>query len=745
MAVAGGREGWGRIVLIGIGVGLGVALLLVAAAVPTAWQERHQRSSQIDVEWSAQEPAAEDTLRVELRMMPFRSEHIRGVIVAPDGPHAPVPPGLQSLPGPGELVASPALARLLGSPDGKLLRPRLDHPIVGSIGDDGLRHPHEFSYYLGADEQHGMRPDDDVDGARISQFGKVRDDRPVDPVLAMLVAVGVVVLLLPVAMFVAVAVRFAGERRDRRLAAVRLAGADTGMVRRIAAGEALVAAGGGLVVGALLFLAGRPFVEYVRLFDVSVFAADLRPSAPLLALIIVGIPVLAVAVTVVSMRRLIVEPLGVVRQARPVRRRLWWRLLPPAAGLVLLLPLLGHDLSGNELHQITAGVVLILLGVATLLPWLTDVLVRRQRGHGPLSWQLAVRRLQHSGGSVGRIVNGTAVALTGAIALQMLFFSAEADVVPSSIEAAPVDPDLAFTRMAAELVSADAARQRYAATEGVHEVAVLEIYFAHTDDHWGADVGVADCASLRQLLQLADCADGDAFLLEPAEIDPGTRLTLHDTPQGTHEWVVPASARRVSPSPGLPHYRVPAVLVTPAAAPPGPHLLLDVYLRQDPAVADAIEHMRNTTHAIAPRHSVWTLASAPENEDFEMIRRGLLVGVTVTLGLIGLSLLVGTVDQLRERRRLLAALAAFGVTRSTMAWSVLWQTAVPVLLGVVVAAMAGLGLGALLVALANINAIIDLGQIATFAAVAVAVVLVVTLLSMPTLRRLMRIDGLRTE
>ena len=91
------------------------------------------------MEWSAQEPAAEDTLRVELRMMPFRSEHIRGVIVAPDGPHAPVPPGLQSLPGPGELVVSPALARLLGSQDGKLLRPRLDHPIVGSIGDDGLR------------------------------------------------------------------------------------------------------------------------------------------------------------------------------------------------------------------------------------------------------------------------------------------------------------------------------------------------------------------------------------------------------------------------------------------------------------------------------------------------------------------------------------------------------------------------------------------------------------------------------
>ena len=66
-----------------------------------------------------------------------------------------------------------------------------------------------------------------------------------------------VVLLLPVGVFIAAAVRFGGERRDRRLAALRLVGADGRMARRIAAGEALAGALLGLVLGAGFFLLGR--------------------------------------------------------------------------------------------------------------------------------------------------------------------------------------------------------------------------------------------------------------------------------------------------------------------------------------------------------------------------------------------------------------------------------------------------------------------------------------------------------
>lgn len=55
-----------------------------------------------------------------------------------------------------------------------------------------------------------------------------------DPVIMLLVLVVFVVLLTPVAVFIATAVRFGGERRDRRLAALRLVGSDAAATRRIA-------------------------------------------------------------------------------------------------------------------------------------------------------------------------------------------------------------------------------------------------------------------------------------------------------------------------------------------------------------------------------------------------------------------------------------------------------------------------------------------------------------------------------
>ena len=57
---------------------------------------------------------------------------------------------------------------------------------------------------------------------------------PIEPLFLLVLLVGVVVLLMPVAAFVGAAARIGGEARDRRLAAVRLVGADRGMARRIA-------------------------------------------------------------------------------------------------------------------------------------------------------------------------------------------------------------------------------------------------------------------------------------------------------------------------------------------------------------------------------------------------------------------------------------------------------------------------------------------------------------------------------
>lgn len=236
-----------------------------------------------------------------------------------------------------------------------------------------------------------------------------------------------VALLMPVAVFIGAAVRFGGDRRDRRLAALRLVGADGRMVRRIAAGEALAGSLIGLVLGTGFFLGARQLAPAMDLYQRSVFPSDLNPAAWLAALIALAVPAAAVAVTLFALRGVVIEPLGVVRTTTPRKRRIWWRLLLPLAGLGLLVPMMGRGNDGGQFNQwqVSGGVVLLLVGITVLLPWVLERVVGRIGGAGPVSWQLAARRLQLTSGSAARLVNGIAVAVAGAIALQMLFAGTE--------------------------------------------------------------------------------------------------------------------------------------------------------------------------------------------------------------------------------------------------------------------------------------------------------------------------------
>lgn len=126
------------------------------------------------------------------------------------------------------------------------------------------------------------------------------------------------------------------------------------------------------------------------------------------------------------------------------------------------------------------------------------------------------------------------------------------------------------------------------------------------------------------------------------------------------------------------------------------------------------------------------------------MQRGLQVGATATLLLIAAAMLVSQLEQLRERKRLLSVLVAFGTRRSTLAWSILWQTAVPVLIGLTVAVAGGIGLGAALITMLD-KKITNWWLFLPMTGAGAALILLVTLVSLPSLWRLMRPEGLRTE
>ncbi|WP_405648043.1 ABC transporter permease [Streptomyces sp. NBC_00019] len=760
-AFAGGREGWIRVLLTAVGVGLGVALLLLTTAIPSAMSARDDReAARTDMSFSGTRiKKADDTLIVGYITTTYHDKSVRGRELEPEGPKSPLPPGLSAFPAAGEMVVSPALKKLLESGDGKVLRERLPDRIVGTIGESGLIGSAELAFYRGAE---GLAPK--IDGGvvdRIERFGAPQQSKePLDPVLLLLILVVFAVLLTPVAVFIAAAVRFGGERRDRRLAALRLVGSDARMTRRVAAGEAMAGAMVGLVLGAGFFMIGRQIAGSVELFDYSFFPSYLNPS-PLLALLVaVAVPAAAVLVTQLALRGVVIEPLGVVRTTKPSRRRLWWRLLLPLGGLAMLYPMIGQGRDGGNFNQYLTigGVMLLLVGVTALLPWAVEAVVSRL-GVGPVAWQLAVRRLQLSSGTAARMVNGIAVAVAGAIALQMLFAGVDGQYTERK------DENVTGAQIAVQLSTGSPvaeAKEKLAATRGVTRVYHLSDGYlgsSRVDPQNFAPVSVGTCAALREVAKLPSCRDGDVFVLRVGDyaydtdkmVKSGNKLWFDDSDDSATTksvaWTVPKDFKVVQGTEDSARVGRAGVLLTPAALPSGaaPLLTPEVYLGLDNAVPDAIEYVRNTTAAIDPYQEPIQFTSSVRDENYASIRGGLFVGATCVLMLIGASLLVSQLEQLRERKKLLSALIAFGTKRSTLSLSVLWQTAIPVGLGLVLASTVGLTLGAVLLKMTNTPVSVDWAGVLSMTGAGAAVVLVVTLLSLPPLLRLMRPDGLRTE
>ncbi|WP_235466966.1 hypothetical protein [Streptomyces platensis] len=92
-----------------------------------------------------------------------------------------------------------------------------------------------------------------------------------------------------------------------------------------------------------------------------------------------------------------------------------------------------------------------------------------------------------------------------------------------------------------------------------------------------------------------------------------------------------------------------------------------------PGGGQPAEYARNTAARLDPAADVRTLRNTERDQEFATVRTGLLVASTVTPALIAASMLVGTLEQLRERRRLLSVLVAFGIRRAQLGWSVLWR------------------------------------------------------------------------
>ncbi|MEU8152521.1 FtsX-like permease family protein [Micromonospora sp. NPDC048986] len=128
-------------------------------------------------------------------------------------------------------------------------------------------------------------------------------------------AFALLMLMIPVLALAGQCARLGAPARDRRLAALRLAGATPGQITRLVVLETGVAALLGTLVGLGVYLVGRDLLHRPDAQGRLALPTDVLPSTGALAAVVLGLPVVAALATVLMLRTVTTSPLGVSRKA----------------------------------------------------------------------------------------------------------------------------------------------------------------------------------------------------------------------------------------------------------------------------------------------------------------------------------------------------------------------------------------------------------------------------------------------
>jgi hypothetical protein len=748
------------------GVGVGVALLLGGLGVPSAIEARHAREvarapfSPLYTAKGVEAKIPADHLLMATVLDRFEDRTLGRHLVAGVG-QAPRPPGVDRLPGPGELVVSPALAELLSTPRGSLLRPRLPGRVVATIGPEGLVFPQELLAYVGEDAGTLQA----LDALPVTRFGW-EGDFQVDPApvgLRILVLIGALGLLVPILVFVATSTRLSAASRERRLAAIRLVGATPAQARLLAAVESGAAAAVGSVLGAALFFLLRPVVAGLNIGGFQWFPSDIAPPAVPALIVLASAPLLAVGAALVSLRRLILTPLGVARRGR-VRRAGPWRLVPAAAGMAglgLCWVARGAINQSGVFPLVAMGVSfgLVLVGVAVAAPWvgsvLAPVVARRARGMAAV---LGARRLEADPTGAGRVVAGFAVfvfvAVVGygwlgvGIGINRGFYTEGIRPGTAYVQG----EGLGFTSLPRTLEGVSGVRSVAPLARGYQVVASSD----GADEDASVSPVVADCAALRRVMEItfSGCAPGVGYLdrnmaWEYLGVRPGDEVKV-EMGMGWRIRVLTVPLPDTFQRADLPSWLgADSVILPPSSLSPAERRRLganEVLVAMDGRAA-TVERVRNAVAEVSPAARVLTLSELEDLASPVPLQASSWVdaGVLGALGLALASLLVVSADRIQERRRPMAVLAAAGVPVRVLRRSVAVETALPLVSAVTLAVGLALGVVEIYGAIIGEEVGAPLGRVAAIVGASVLGVGLVTAFTLPSLARATSPEGLRAE
>ncbi len=667
LTLRGGREAIMRLVVTALGVALGVAMLLITLSTINAVNAQNSRYAWLETSATPVAQSASGPLWWALSADEFRAQQIGRVDVAVAGAHAPVPPGIPRLPGPGQYYASPALSSLLHSVPAAQLADRYPGRQVGTIADSALPSAQSLIIVIGRTSHDLARDPQAVRVSAISAttpsscngdcFSIGINANGIDLVLAVATAA----LLFPIVVFIGAAARLSAARREQRFAAMRLVGATPRQITIVSTVESTVAALVGTLVGFLGFFAFRPAVANIPFTGSRFFLSDIVLNLPDVLVVALGVPVAAAVAARIALRRVTVSPLGVTRRVSPKPPR-WWRLVPLVSGIaeLWLVVVIGRPTTTPE--QITvymSGILTVMFGLVIAGPWLTMIGSRLmvRWAHRP-STLIAGRRLADNPQAGFRAVGGVVLALFVASVAISSITALEKSKGPNATDAAAratLVQDLVGFRppgfeLATRTIAAGVLRDlnRVPAVDAVTEVHVS----AAVSGKFQPLHELVSCAALRRAPALGRCAPG-ARVAAPAG--------LFDSSENRIGTVWPSSPVSPQTLDSLPVEQL-AITGSPAGVERARTLLeRDFPHRFTPTTIAENYMMRRSTQLVA------------------QYRRLVEVIVLASLPIAGCSLAVSVVAGIGERRRAFSLLRLSGTPLQVLRRVIALESAVPLL------------------------------------------------------------------
>jgi hypothetical protein len=689
-----GREALIRLAVTAVAVALGAGMLLTTLAGLNAVNAQNARYTWLNAEPGPQTPAiptessdsdqatAQQPVWWLLAGDNFDGKLIGRIDLAATGPRSVVPPGIPRVPAAGEFYVSPAMVKLLARTPAGQLSARFPGNQIGIIGRDALPSPDSLIIVI------GRHATDLAAQGRASQITDFTTGTPgncgcyvigIDTNgIKLVFGVIAAALLFPVLVFIGTATRLSAARREQRFAAMRLVGATPRQVSVVSAVESVVAAVFGMLAGFLLFFAARGLIARIPFTGSRFFSSDLSLTPLNVLLVAIGVPIAAEIAARLALRRVHISPLGVSRRVRP-KPPSANRLIPLAAGIAELgyFFVVGRPAtSTGQLYAYLAGILLVMFGLVIAGPFITMLgsrLMAKRTGRPAIL--LAGRRLSDDPQMAFRAISGVILAMfVATVSVSVIgTIVANEGPQPAGSEASRVLVD-DFTGPIAPAGGPDLPAASPALLTSLRDIpgvrAVLTIRKdpqSPADDPSGG-LGLTSCRELKAIPELGQCPAGVAIV----RISPylAAFIGRHHAGDGS---VSPAGDITTADLEALP--------------------LATVYVSTDGSQS-AIEKARTSLENAYPfqRKAPETFSEqdAEHTEQLSQYQQLAEVVILASIPIAGCSLAVSVVGGLNDRKRPFSLLRLAGTPVGVLRRVVAVETALPLVLGAVLATAVGL-------------------------------------------------------